>query len=83
MTSDPVSAQKVAIVSKTPRVVGSKDDLFGMGQPKQRRYLGANHRLSVCQELAVPASMQHVVGTSVVLRKVSWCRVLDLSVLQV
>lgn len=53
-------AQGSKAVTKTPRVVGSKDDLFGTGQPKQRRYLVANpffaclsvcHCLSMCRRI--------------------------------
>ena len=36
-------AQKPKAVSKAPRVVGSKDDIFGTGQPKQRRYHFPSH----------------------------------------
>ena len=42
-------AQKPQAVSKAPRVVGSKDDLFGTGQPKQRRYQFSSHCPSTCQ----------------------------------
>lgn len=47
VNSNAFFAQKPQAVSKAPRVVGSKDDLFGTGQPKQRRYQFASRCPSI------------------------------------
>ena len=62
--------QKLAVVSKPPRVIGSKDDLFGTGQPKQRRYWCA----SCCLPGVDVAVVQYVVDRSRVLDLPPVCR---------